>query len=219
MSEDNVPVSSLIVTLDKQEALQQAVAAMRAGEVVAFATDTVYGLGTALSSREGIARIYALKGRGSEKALPVLIGDRAQLHQVATGITVAVERLADHFWPGALTIVLPRHASVPPDVALGRGSIGIRLPDHATTIAVLMALGAPIASTSANPTGQPAAMTAQEALAYFPHGLAAILDGGQAPGGVASTVLDLTRPGRPVLLRQGAISRSALQEVLGRPIA
>jgi L-threonylcarbamoyladenylate synthase len=190
---------------------------MRAGEVVAFPTDTVYGLGTLLTSRVGIARIYEIKGRTTEKALPVLVADPGQLAGVIDQLTPQARRLMERFWPGALTLVLPRHPSVPAEIALGRGSIGVRAPNHPDLLALLRTLGAPVASSSANRSGAPAAATAQEVADAFFQDLALILDGGPA-GGVASTVVDLTRPNKPVLLRAGALPRAALEEALGRPL-
>ncbi len=195
-------------------AVSRAADAMRRGEVVAFPTDTVYGLGTALHSRAGIARIFALKGRAGDKALPVLIGDAGDLPRVVATVPDLAMRLIEHFWPGPLTLVLPRHPDVPDEVAPGRSSLGVRLPDYEPTLDLLRAVGGPVASSSANRSGAPPALRPQDVLSQFPTGLTAVLDGGPAPGGVASTVLDLTDPELPVVLREGAIARAALESVL-----
>jgi L-threonylcarbamoyladenylate synthase len=189
---------------------------MREGAVAAFPTDTVYGLGTSVFSRSGIARLYALKIRSAEKALPVLIADPSDVSRVAAVLSSQALNVIAWFWPGPLTLVLPRHPDIPPEVAPGRENIGIRLPDHALTRRLIRAVGAPLATSSANLSGSPPAGDARNVLAAFPTGLAAVLDGGPAPGGVVSTVLNLTDPSRPTVLREGAISKFALEDVLAQ---
>jgi L-threonylcarbamoyladenylate synthase len=191
-------------------------AAMRDGAVAAFPTDTVYGLGTSVFSRAGIARLYALKIRSAEKALPVLIADPGDISRVAASVSGQALTVIAWFWPGPLTLVLPRHPDIPSEVAPGRAGIGVRLPDHDLTRRLIRAVGAPLASSSANLSGLPPAGDAHGVLVSFPTGLAAVLDGGPAPGGVVSTVLDLTNPSRPIVLRAGAISTFALEDVLAQ---
>jgi L-threonylcarbamoyladenylate synthase len=188
---------------------------MREGGVGAFPTDTVYGLGTGLYSVEGIARIFTLKGRAAEKALPVLIGAAAELDLVAAQVPEDAWRLIYAFWPGPLTIVVARHHVVPEAIAPGSATIGVRQPDNPQALALLQALGTPMASSSANRSGQPPATDAQAVLAQFPTGLAGVIDGGISLGGVASTVLDLTIQGHARVLRRGALSVAALADVLG----
>jgi L-threonylcarbamoyladenylate synthase len=191
-------------------------AAMRAGEVAAFPTDTVYGVGTSAFSREGIARLFALKGRSAEKALPILIADPADLSLVAATVSGQALSVIAWFWPGPLTVVVPRHPGLPEEVAPSRTSIGVRLPDHTLTRRLIRAVGVPLATSSANLSGSPPAVEASTVRETFPSGLSGILDGGRAPGGVVSTVLDLTNPDRPTVLRAGAISKWALEDVLGQ---
>jgi L-threonylcarbamoyladenylate synthase len=204
-----------LIAPDEPGALADLAAAMRAGAVAAFPTDTVYGLGTDLASVAGIARIFALKGRAAEKALPVLIGSAGDLRLVAAQISEEARRLVDAFWPGPLTIVLARHIAVPEAVAPGSLTIGVRQPDNTIALALLRTLGAPMASSSANRSGVPPATEAQAVVEQFPVGLAGVIDGGLAPGGIASTVLDLTTPGRARLLRRGALAVTTLAGVLG----
>jgi L-threonylcarbamoyladenylate synthase len=190
--------------------------AMREGAVAAFPTDTVYGLGTFVFSRAGIARLYALKIRSAEKALPVLIADPGDISRVAASVSSQALNVIAWFWPGPLTLVLPRHPDIPSDVAPGRDGIGVRLPNHDLTRRLIRAVGAPLATSSANLSGSPPAGDAHAVLDAFLTGLAAVLDGGPAPGGVVSTVLDLTDPSRPTVLREGAISKFALEDVLAQ---
>ncbi len=198
------------------DAVSMVAVAMRDGAVAAFPTDTVYGLGTSVFSRVGIARLYALKIRSAEKALPVLIADPGDISRVAASVSSQALNVIAWFWPGPLTLVLPRHPDIPSEVAPGRDGIGVRLPDHTLTRLLIRTVGAPLASSSANLSGSPPAGDAPPVLAAFPTGLAGVLDGGTAPGGVVSTVLDLTNPSRPTVLREGAISRFALEDVLAQ---
>ncbi|MDB5075849.1 MAG: putative translation factor, partial [Chloroflexi bacterium] len=169
-------------------ALRRAADALRAGQVLAFPTDTVYGIGADVLSTAGIARIYALKGRATEKAIPILISDFEQLDRVAAEVPPSAARLIQAFWPGALTVVLPRHARVPGEIAPGKDSIGIRMPAHPIVRKLIGLAGGPIACSSANLSGMPAAESAAAVAEQFPTGLALILDGGPSNSGVPSTV-------------------------------
>ena len=170
----------------------EAAAALAEGGVVAFPTDTVYGLGVAPG---GEARIYEIKGRPAELPLILMVIDAEQ----ARGIVEIDDRawgFVERWWPGPLTLVLPA----------GDGTLGVRVPDHPLALELLRAAG-PLLTSSANRHGEPAALTAEEA-ARLP-GLAGVVDGGRAPGGVPSTVLDLTGP-RPRVVREGAIPAARL---------
>ncbi|HVA89856.1 MAG TPA: L-threonylcarbamoyladenylate synthase [Chloroflexota bacterium] len=202
--------------MESPETLAAVAHAMRAGGVTAFPTDTVYGLGTAAFHREGIARIFALKGREAEKALPVLLADATDLSRVVASVSSQALGVIAWFWPGPLTLVLPRRPDLPAEIAPGRATIGVRVPDHAQLRSLIRLVGLPLASSSANHSGSPPALNAQTALGYFTTGLSAVLDGGAVSGGVPSTVLNLTDPDRPTVLREGAVSRWALEDVLGQ---
>lgn len=167
---------------------------VRAGGVVAFPTDTVYGLG---ATDAGMARIYELKGRDPAKPLVLMAAAVEPLLERAD-VTPAALRLMSRFWPGPLTIVLRS----------GDVTVGMRVPDHALARSLLASTG-PLWTTSANRSGEPDALTAAAAATALP-GLDAVLDGGRAPGGRPSTVVDLSGP-RPVLLREGAIAHADLQ--------
>jgi L-threonylcarbamoyladenylate synthase len=208
-----------VLSASDPAALRRAAAALRNGRVGAFPTDTVYGIGAAIQSWEGIAQIYALKGRAIEKAIPILIADFEQLDLVATEVPPGASRLIRAFWPGALTVVLPRHARVPREIAPGKDTVGVRMPAHGAVRELVRLSGDPIACSSANISGLPAAESAAAVAEQFPQGLAFILDGGISTTGVPSTVVDFTGPAAPRILREGAIPRSQLDAVLGSRLA
>ncbi len=184
--------------------LAPAVEALRAGELVVLPTDTVYGLAAHPDFPAAIARVYAVKERPAEKALPLLVTGAAQAATVVR-VSPLAERLMARFWPGGLTLVLPTLA--------GDGTLAVRMPDHPVPLALIAALGAPLATTSANRSGQPSCTTAADVLAQLPAGYAVLVDAGPSPGGQDSTVLDLTSdPAR--VLRAGAITTEALAAVV-----
>jgi L-threonylcarbamoyladenylate synthase len=188
----------------------RAVALLRAGQLVAFPTDTVYGVGAVICDREAVGKLYEAKLRPSDKAIPVLLSDVTELPMVACDPRKEVLRLAERFWPGPLTLVIPRSEAVPDDVTAGGATVAVRVPDHELARALIRAVGAPLATTSANLSGQPSPVTAQEVAVQLGRRISLVLDGGPCPGGVASTVVDLTGP-VPTILRPGPLS---LQEIL-----
>jgi L-threonylcarbamoyladenylate synthase len=191
-------------------AFEAAVALLRAGELVAFPTDTVYGVGAPVWDAAAVAKLYAAKLRPADKAIPILLADPADIELVARDLAPAARRIAERFWPGPLTLVVPKAARVPAEVSAGGDSVAVRVPDHALARDLIRAAGAPLATTSANLSGQPSPVTAQDVAAQLAGRIPFILDGGPCPGGVASTVVDLTGP-RPAVLRPGPIS---LEEIL-----
>jgi L-threonylcarbamoyladenylate synthase len=186
-------------------ALQRAAELLRAGELVAFPTDTVYGVAALVWNAIAVARLYTAKLRSLEKAIPVLLADQADLPLVARDVSPAALRIADRFWPGPLTLVVPRAAGIPDEVTAGSDTVAVRVPAHPLARALIRAAGAPLATTSANLAGQPSPVTADEVAAQLAGRIAMILDGGRSPGGVPSTVLDLTGP-EPMVLRAGPLS-------------
>jgi L-threonylcarbamoyladenylate synthase len=190
--------------------LKQAGALLRAGELVAFPTDTVYGVGAIVWDREAVGKLYIAKLRSLDKAIPILLADPVDLDQVVRDVSPAVHRLAERFWPGPLTIVVPRSAQIPDEVTAGGDSVAVRVPDHSLARALIREAGAPLATTSANLSGGPSPITAPEVSVQLAGRVAMILDGGRCPGGIASTVVDLTGPS-PVILRPGPIR---LEEIL-----
>jgi L-threonylcarbamoyladenylate synthase len=198
-----------------QEATNIARAAtlLRAGELVAFPTDTVYGVGAIAWDREAVGKLYIAKLRALAKAIPILLADPGDLDQVAREVSPTARRLAERFWPGPLTIVVYRSPQVPDEVTSGGDSVAVRVPDHSLARALIRAAGAPLATTSANLSGGPSPVTAHEVSAQLAGRVAMILDGGCCPGGVASTVVDLTGSS-PLVLRAGPISLEEILEVV-----
>jgi L-threonylcarbamoyladenylate synthase len=173
------------------------------GKLVAFPTDTVYGLGTLAFDGPTVLKLYVAKDRPPERAIPILIADSADLDRVAMDIPLLAYRLMERFWPGALTLIVPKLPSVPMEVSASE-TVAVRIPDLELARA-LMRLTGPLAVTSANRSAGPNPRTAQEVLAQLDGRIDAILDGGSTPGGVPSTVLDCTQA-VPRILRAGAIA-------------
>jgi L-threonylcarbamoyladenylate synthase len=201
-----------ILTLT-DESIAQAIEVLAAGGLIAFPTDTVYGVGARAFDAVAIKRLYAAKERPRDKAIPVLLASADELPFVAREIPHVAHRLADTFWPGALTLILPRRPILPAILTAGGDGVAVRVPDHLSICALIAESGAPLAATSANLSGLPSPITAQEAAAQLGGRVNLILDGGPCPGGVPSTVLDLTRH-PPRLLRAGPVTRTALQAIL-----
>ena len=198
-------------------AVDQALQVLRAGGLVAFPTDTVYGVGALAFLAPAVEQIYRAKGRPRSKAIPLLLDSAGRLPEVAENVSQETSLLAEKFWPGPLTIVLLRKHAVPDIVTAGGPSVAIRVPDHEFALRLTGAAGGALATTSANRSGQPDPVTAQEVLAYLGGRIELILDGGRCPGGIPSTVVDLTGA-LPQVVRWGAIKRAALEEALGRQL-
>lgn len=208
------PTTEVIPTTQPR-AVEIALDVLETGGLVAFPTDTVYGLGAPAFMPHAVGRIYAVKGRPRSKAIPLLLASTDSLKDVAEDITPEAALLAKRFWPGPLTIVLRRKATVP-DIVTARGAtVAVRVPDHDFTLRLIEAAGGALAATSANISGRPDPVTAQEVLAYLGGRIELILDGGRCPGGVPSTVVDLTGES-PRILRHGAISRSQVEQQLAQ---
>ncbi|MEE8194001.1 MAG: L-threonylcarbamoyladenylate synthase [Dehalococcoidales bacterium] len=195
-----------------QEQIERGIAILKSGGLVVFPTDTVYGLGACFSNLSAVERIYRLKKRPRNVALPLLLADTAQMSQIAAAVPAVAWLLAGRFWPGALTIVLPR-AKLVPDIITGGGeTVAVRMPAHAVPIALIKGLGAPMAATSANMSGQSSALTAAEAFSQLGDRIDLIIDGGRCFPGTESTIVDVTAV-VPRLLREGALSREELGQV------
>ncbi len=198
--------------------IEQAAQALRAGRLVAFPTETVYGLGAGATSDRAVAAIFAAKGRPRFNPLIVHVTDTGAARAVA-GWNDTAERLADRFWPGALTLVLPRAEGSPLSllVSAGGDTVGLRAPAHPVAQALLAATVLPVAAPSANRAGQVSPTTAEHVAAGLGGRIDLIVDGGPCPIGVESTVLDVTCT-PPQLLRPGGVTRAALEAVIG-PLA
>jgi len=183
------------------------------GGVIAFRTDTFYGLGVDPFNRDAILRLRELKGREEAKPILLLISDANELDRF-TSNSQFLRMIAVGHWPGPLTLIGGALPAVPVELTAGTQTIGLRLPDDANVRALVRACGGALTATSANVSGQPPARTAKEVENYFPEGIDLIIDGGEVTATQPSTVLDLTQP-KARLIREGAISRDELGELLG----
>ncbi|MGA0116622.1 MAG: L-threonylcarbamoyladenylate synthase [Burkholderiales bacterium] len=201
-----------------QADIVRAVAQLRAGELVAFPTETVYGLGADASSVDAVRKIYAAKGRPADHPLIVHVADAVQLANWARDIPPYAHALAKKFWPGPLTLVLKRSANVPDAVTGGQDTVAIRVPSHPVAQALLREFGGGVAAPSANRFGHVSATTAAHVREEFGDTVACVLDGGAADVGIESTIIDCSRDG-PALLRPGWITPQQLEKALGTPLA
>jgi L-threonylcarbamoyladenylate synthase len=200
-----------VFSISKSGAIERAIEVLDKGGLIAFATDTVYGLAAPAFSKEGIEKLFNAKARDVGRAIAVLIGSLDQLNQVTSGISVQALKLAAKFWPGALTLVVPKHPFLPDNLS-PLPTIGIRIPNHDFALALLNRAG-PLATTSANLTGQANPLCADDVLAQLGERIDLILDGGRVTGGVPSTVVDCTGVDLKIL-RQGAISEYEIRLAL-----
>jgi tRNA threonylcarbamoyl adenosine modification protein (Sua5/YciO/YrdC/YwlC family) len=196
-------------------------------ELVVVPTDTVYGLAADAFSAEGVRALLAAKGRGPQSPPPVLIGTIQTLQALAEDVPDVANRLAETFWPGALTMILKAQSSLTWDLGETKGTVALRMPDHKIALALLQETG-PLAVSSANLTGEPAATTCQQAEQYLGDSVAVYLDGGNSPKGEASTILDLTHivdtydsegklstSGKIKIVRRGALSAEKIRSIAG----
>jgi L-threonylcarbamoyladenylate synthase len=193
--------------------------ALRAGEVVAIPTDTVYGLAAAISRPAAIDRLYSIKSRPTEKAIPILLSGRRELHQVSTGVSDTAAHLALCFWPGALTLIVPAQPYLPVRVTSnssdGTRTVAVRVPNSRLARAIIAAVGGALAVTSANRSGEEPALAAEDLAGLGGAHPILVVDGGRAPGGVPSSVV-LTTGSTPVVLREGGISSAEISARLAK---
>lgn len=202
-----------ILPANSPKAIQLARHLLREGELVAFPTDTVYGVGANAFERFAVRQIFAIKKRPPDKAIPIFIAQIDDLSQVARCVPNRAWLLLQKFWPGALTVVLPKNPKLPDDVTAGQDSVAVRLPDHPTCLELVTRLGRPLAVTSANLSGRPTPTTAQGVAEQLGDELPLVLDGGPSPTATPSTIIDLSVT-PPRLLRQGELSLTGLREFL-----
>ncbi len=194
-----------------REQVEKGISILKGGGVIAFPTDTVYGLGAGIAISAAVERVYRIKERPRHMALPLLLADLSQLEKVVSSIPTSALLLAEKFWPGPLTLVLLKSDSVSEIVSGGGETIAVRIPAHPIPTALARGVGTAIIGTSANLSGQPSALTAEEARAQLGNKVDLIIEG-DCPGGRESTVVDLTGKS-PVILRQGAISLAELRQI------
>jgi L-threonylcarbamoyladenylate synthase len=200
-----------ILSAHEASSLERAAELLSSGQLVAFPTDTVYGVGAPAFDAKAVASIYVAKERPPEKAIPVLIADECDLPHIAASVPDPARVLMARFWPGGLTLVLPRRSDLP-EIVSSDMTVAVRIPDLDLARA-LMRLTGPLAATSANRSGQPSPVTAADVIAQLGGRVAAVLAGGPCPGGIPSTVVDCVAS-PPRVLREGAIPFSALRAIL-----
>ena len=200
-----------IIFASSPDAIPQALAILRAGGLVAFPTDTVYGVGALAFDGKAVEAIYTAKDRLIEKAIPVLIGDTEDVEKVGWEFPEPAHKLAARFWPGPLTILVPKRLDLPEAVS-ATATVGVRVPDHAVARLLLRAAG-PMAVTSANISGRQSPVMAQEVYEQLEGRIPLIIDGGKTPGGIPSTLVDCTGAEIKVL-REGPISLRELYSAL-----
>jgi L-threonylcarbamoyladenylate synthase len=206
--------TQLLPTTDTQ-AFAHAVRLLRAGKVIAFPTDTVYGIGADGFNERAIEQLFVVKERERGKAIPYLLSDTKDLAKVAREIPRAAQMLAEKFFPGGLTLVVPASPRVPKILIAGGDTIAVRVPNHPTTRALIDALGAPLAATSANISGGENPANARDVLKQLDGRIPLILDGGATRGNIPSTVVDVsTDP--PKVLRVGVITVEEIEKVVGQ---
>ena len=204
-------MKTLVLPAESRDGLELALQVLRSGGLVAFPTDTVYGVGGLAFDSQAVERIYWAKQRAVEKAIPVLLGQEADLETIASSVPQMARRLASRFWPGPLTLVVSKKSSLPEAVASG-ATVGARVPDHHIALALLRLAGA-MAVTSANLSGKTSARTADEVMQQLSGKVELVLDGGRTPGGIASTVVDCTKA-EPKILRPGPVSLEDINAAL-----
>jgi len=204
-------MQTLILPAEKPAAIESAVALLKEGEIIAFPTDTVYGLASDAFHAPGIIKLFEAKGRDANKAISILIGSNDQIKSVTNHMTKLARKLTERFWPGGLTVIVPRKETLPELISTTK-NIGIRMPNHPVALELLMTFG-PLATTSANLSGGSNPQSAIDVFDQLNGRVPLILNGGICPGGIPSTVVDCTGD-KPVILRLGAISEKAILEAL-----
>jgi len=195
---------------DIKRQVDKGILILKEGGIVAFPTDTVYGLGAAANNPQAVARVYVVKERPRHMPLPLLLAHTLQINEVAEPVPPLAWLLAERFLPGALTLVLSKSRSVPDIVTAGGTTVAVRIPAHPVPVALVEGLGVPILGTSANLSGRPSILEAGEVYSQFSGRIAMVIDGGRCPSGRESTIVDVT--GKvPVVLREGAITVAELE--------
>lgn len=204
-----------VVRACKTEDIMAAGEVLKQGGIVAFPTDTVYGLGAVFDDERAVRRIFAAKGREEKKPLSILVADSAQvelLSDIKSGeMAQKAARLMEKYWPGALTLIFRKKSGIPDAVTAGGETIGIRMPDLKVTRDLIRAAGKPLAAPSANTSGKRSAVCAQEVLEDLNGKIDMVIDGGTCPVGVASTVVDMTGD-TPRILREGVITAEMIAQ-------
>ncbi|GAB4411822.1 MAG: L-threonylcarbamoyladenylate synthase [Thermodesulfovibrionales bacterium] len=200
------------IRLDKDnidKAISEAIDVLKRGGIIAYPTETFYGLGVRFDMDDSLKRLYKLKRRPEEKAMPVIIGEMGLLSSIVPpewlkNIPQVAKSVMDRFWPGPLTLLLPAREGLSEYLTARTGMIAVRIPGESFALQLAKKAGFPITATSANPSGMPPAVDAEMVLRYFDHKLDLLIDGGQTPGGLSSTIAEVSE-GRIRIVREGAV--------------
>lgn len=199
----------------RAEAIAAAVATLKRGDVIAFPTETLYGLGADALNSAAVENVFQLKGREFANPIPVLVAHREMLPSLVASVPALAEELISCFWPGPLTIILPARRDIPPPLVSLSGGIGVRISSQPLATELVKALGCPLTATSANPSGQPPARTVEEARKYFAGQIDIFIDGGKLMSKTGSTVAEIN--GDTIkIIRAGEIDKTELQRVVGK---
>ena len=199
-------------TLDISPKLEKAISILVGGGVIAYPTDTVYGLGACSDNVKAVKRVYEVKNRPMDMPLPLLLADVSWIQRVVHSIPETAYQLIDSFLPGALTLIMKKADTVPDIISGGKETVALRVPDHPLAIVLINGVGKPLIGTSANLSGKPSALNAEEVYNQLGDKIDYILDGGICPGGNESSIVDVTGE-IPKLLREGAISKTEIEKV------
>lgn len=202
-----------IIPARDRDTIEYATQLLRQGDLIVYPTDTVYGIGAAVGNEEAIRRLYSIKGRSPDKPVPLLISEMADVAKIAEP-PMNARKLMDRFWPGALTIVMPRRQGFRSLALAGQDTVALRVPDEDVVRDIIHTLGEAITGTSANRSGQAAPTSAAQAAMQLGDLVSLVIDGGVRRGGQESTVIDITTD-EPKVLREGAVSREELKSVVG----
>lgn len=197
----------------EKENIETAGAILKTGGIVAFPTDTVYGLGSVCTDENAIQKLFDAKGRDEGKPISILVDGPFRAEEIAAKIPESAHRLMHAFWPGALTIILKKRPEISDKLSAGRDTIGLRMPASDVAVRLIETAGSPLAAPSANTSGKRSAVTAEDVREDLDGRIDMILDGGACPVGISSTVVDLTGE-EPVILREGSITKSMIDAVL-----
>ncbi len=196
---------------NRKEILRKAIEILNDGGIVAYPTETFYGLGVKFDKEASLKKLYELKKRPKEKPMPLIIGSRESLSMIAVSVNEIAESLMDKFWPGPLTLILEAKKGLSPYLTANTGRITVRIPGESAALHLVKEAGFPITATSANPSGMPPAEDADAVIRYFGEKIDMVIDGGRTPGGLPSTIANVT--GKNIkIVREGAITRSVLEK-------
>ncbi|GMR05115.1 MAG: hypothetical protein BMS9Abin23_1051 [Thermodesulfobacteriota bacterium] len=208
------PVKKILVRAS--DAPDRAIAILRNGGIVAYPTETFYGLGADPFNMDAVKRLFALKGRPPEKPLPLIIKDRPMLSGLVEEVPRPAEILIKRYWPGPLTIIFMAKENVPESITAGSGKVAVRVSSGEACRLLLEGFNSPLTSTSANPSGKAPARSAGEVLEYFNGSIDLLIDGGGLAGELGSTIVDVTG-GRPCIVREGAVPTQEILKALNAP--